>query len=169
MRGQQLSDIAAEALDGRTVDFAPLSDDFRAADLFLTKGALKSVDAPALKRLRKHRNRIFVDPVDEDLSDELAQYADVVVAASRVAADAYRERWPNNQVALVNHHVDPRVEAALAARPAIPFADAKIGYFGELVNTVQSPRIDQLVDFTLVDTSRQDALWFNLLPDYNVH
>ncbi|HPT95388.1 MAG TPA: hypothetical protein PLB94_06555 [Microbacteriaceae bacterium] len=91
------------------------------------------------------------------------------MAASRVAADAYRERWPNNQVALVNHHVDPRVEAALAARPAIPFADAKIGYFGELVNTVQSPRIDQLVDFTLVDTSRQDALWFDLLPDYNVH
>jgi len=62
MRGQQLSDIAAEALDGRTVDFAPLSDDFRAADLFLTKGALKSVDAPALKRLRKHRNRISSTP-----------------------------------------------------------------------------------------------------------
>lgn len=169
MRGQQLSEIAAEALDGRPVDFAPLSNDFRNADLFLTKGALKSVDAAGLRRLRKHRNRLFVDPVDEDLAEPLAQHADVIVAASRVAADAYRDRWPDKHVALINHHVDPRVTAALKRRTATTFTAAEIGYFGELVNTVQSPRIDEIVDFTLVDTSKQDERWFDMLPDYNMH
>lgn len=113
-----------------------------------------------LARLRKRHNRI---------SDELASSADVIVAASRVAADPYRERWPHKDVTLVNHHVDSRVAAALSARPVTTFAEARIAYFGELVNTVQSPRIDKLVDFTLVDTSRQDATWFDRLPDYNLH
>lgn len=169
MRGQQLSMIAATALNGRSVDFVPLSTEFRNTDLFLTKGALKTVDAATLRRLRKRHNRIFLDPVDEDLNDEFADVADVIVAASRVAADAYRERWPEKDVILINHHVDPRVAAALAARPTPTFTEARIAYFGELVNTVQSPRIGALVDFTLVDTSRQDSTWFDRLSGYNVH
>lgn len=112
-------------------------------------------------------NRIFVDPVDEGLTPGQLAAADVVVAASRSAFSEYRRAWPTAQVRLLNHHVDPRLERAAASAP--PVAGFRAGYFGELVNTVDTPAIRSRVDFVSVDTSRESTEWIGKAPLYSVH
>lgn len=171
MRGEQLSDIARRsALRDRDITYAPFTEHFRRHDLFLTKGALKSVEPSTIDAWRRQGNRVFVDPVDESLDDGRARAADVVVAASRTAYDSYRSQWPQLDVRLLNHHVDPRVARAMAERPKAPQQDhLRVAYFGELVNVVSSEAIADQVDFIHIDTSRRDDAWLSRLPDYNLH
>jgi hypothetical protein len=67
---------------------------------------------------------------------------------------------------LVDHHVDPRIQQLDISHREPVF---KAGYFGELVSTVQTPGIAKLVDFHLVDTSKQVTDWFNEIGDYTFH
>lgn len=169
MRGQQLSDLAAQALPARrSVEYVPLTADLRRSDLILTKGALKSVDPARLADWRRNGNRLFADPVDEKISDAIINDVDVIIAASRTAFDSYRSRWPSAEVAMVDHHVDPRVHAAMQRAPRT-LDEARFGYFGERINTVRSKRIARSVTFVQVSTARTDDTWFDLLPDFNVH
>lgn len=169
MRGSQLAQIAtATSLASRSVSLDPRTADFRRSDLFLTKGVLKTVDSDTLTRWRRRGNRLFADPVDEEIADEIADSVDVVVAASRTAFDDYRDRWPQTEVAIVDHHVDPRVRVAMA-RSQKTLDRPRMGYFGERINTIRSKRIARYVDFVQVSTARVDDVWFDRLPDYNVH
>lgn len=168
MRGRQLAELAGDtALSERGVAFRPLGERFRGSDLFLTKGVLKTADDALLRRWKRGGNRLFLDPVDEGLTPGQVEAADVVVAASRSAFDAYRRAWPGADVRLLHHHVDPRVE--LAAASAEPVPGFRAGYFGELVNTVDTPAIRGHVDFVSVDTSREDDAWIARTPHYSVH
>jgi len=168
MRGRQLADIALSTrLSEREVTYTALSLDLRDSDLFLTKGALKSLDAVALEQLRHRGNRLFADPVDEALSDDLASAVDGVVAASRTAFDDYRARWPRTPIAIVDHHVDPRVLDIM--RTPRDFDEARFGYFGEQMNTIRSKRIARVVDFVQVSTAVIDDSWIARLPTVNVH
>ena len=170
MRGAQLSNLlASSGFTDRPVDFQPFSTRFKHSDLFLTKGVLKAVTPEDLARSARRGNRLFVDPVDEDLSDEMAEQADVVVAASRTAEDAYRARWPSARVALLNHHVDPRVDAVVHQTKRGEIGEARAAYFGELENTIHTPSIAKIVDFVSIDTSRQDERWLSRLATYNLH
>lgn len=169
MRGRQLADIAARSsLSRRDIDYVPVGADLRRADLFLTKGVLKSVDDATLATWRRQGNRLFADPVDEPLRDGIADSVDVIVAASRTATDAYREQFPGTTVATVDHHVDPRVRA-LMERPYPALDQPRIGYFGERINTVRSKRIARTVQFVQVSTSTPDEGWIARLPEFNVH
>lgn len=167
MRGEQLSSIARHAMPRSDVSFAPMSRRFRSQQLFLTKGVLKSASHEDFSRWRDSGNRIFVDPVDESIPDGVVEFADVIVAASRSAAADYRDRYPRHQVALLDHHVDPRIAPIIShsARPV----NARIGYFGELANAFHSQQIESRVDFIPVDTSRQDPGWLTKLPHYSAH
>lgn len=169
MRGSQLAQIAAHTpLASRGIDLVPLTTDLHRSDLFLTKGVLKTVDDATLTAWRRHGNRLFADPVDESLSDRLAEAVDIVVAASRTAFDAYRAQWPTAEVATIDHHVDPRVTAAM--KLALPRLDEpRFGYFGERINTIRSRKIARKVEFVQVSTSRTDDTWFDRLPHFNVH
>lgn len=169
MRGSQLATISngSSILSERSVSFVPAEDEFRDSDLFLTKGAARTADAALLQRWRRKGNRIFFDPVDEAIPDELIDDSDTLVAASRSALSAYRERWPHLRVRLVNHHVDPRVTAAMSAAPRRE--RPRIAYFGELQNTVIPATIASVVDVHPVDTSREAQAWFSHLPPYAVH
>jgi hypothetical protein len=167
MRGQQLSAIAQRSpIAGRGVGYRAHTDPFRRSTLFLTKGVLKSVGPDILESWRRSGNRLYLDPVDEDLSDEIATAGDVIVASSFTAADDYRRRWPGADVRLLHHHVDPRVEALHGGRPHASFRAA---YFGELLNTVRSPALERAVDFTLVDTSRRDDSWLKKMTGASLH
>lgn len=170
MRGAQLSRLLAHSgSTERPVDYQDFSHRFKNSDLFLTKGVLKTIRPEDLVRSRRRGNRIFVDPVDEDLADEMVEQADVVVAASRTAEAAYRARWPFTRVVLLNHHVDPRVGAALKVAERGEFSGTRTAYFGELENTIHTPSIARMVDFVAIDTSRQDERWFSRLAPYNLH
>lgn len=169
MRGQQLADIAASTpLGAREIGFVPTTADSRRADLFLTKGALKSVSNATLAEWRRNGNRLFADPVDESLADEIVDAVDVVVAASRTAFDNYRERWPTAQIAIVDHHVDPRVRSVMGS-PHPSLDSPRFGYFGESINTIRSRKIARKVEFVQVSTSHADSAWIKRLPEFNVH
>lgn len=169
MRGSQLAQVASRTpLGSRAISLVPRTADLRRSDVFLTKGALKTVDVDTLTRWRRRGNRLFADPVDEDVPDEIVDSVDVVVAASRTAFDDYRRRWPSAEIAIVDHHVDPRVHAAID-RSQRTLDRPRVGYFGERINTVRSKRIARNVDFVQVSTARVDDSWFDRLPDYNVH
>lgn len=170
MRGRQLSEIAASTpLSQRAIAYEPFTVPVRGSDLFLTKGVLKTADPRQLRRWKRAGNRLFFDPVDEDVPEGLAPFADVIVAASREAARTYSERWPQADVRTLDHHVDPRVSSAMRSRSASTTGEFKAGYFGEIVNTVRTDAIARRVDFVLVDTSRQDEAWLARLPGFTFH
>lgn len=167
MRGFQLAEIAERHLGrGVRVNVRPLAPDFRRSTLFLTKGALKVATAPTLARLKARGNRLMFDVVDELPPDTTREFADVVVASSLTAFEAYSREFPRIPVALVNHHVDPRLDAAtVGARPDT----FRLGYFGERENAVLTPRIEEVVEAVHIDTSKEDTGWLASIRDFSMH
>jgi hypothetical protein len=166
MRGHQLSRIAEGALGRRArVRYSPLDADFRRSTLFLTKGALRVATAERLAALKAAGNRLLFDVVDE-APPPTSGFADAIVAASLTAFIDLQRDHPTREVVLVNHHVDPRLDAAARTPPADRL---RAGYFGELVNAVLTPRIEETVTPVLVDTSTQDPAWLGRLPEFNLH
>jgi len=167
MRGFQLADIAQAHLGRRVrVTVRPLGPDFRRSTLFLTKGALKVATAETLSRLKARGNRLMFDVVDELPPDTTGEFADVVVASSLTAFEAYAREFPRIPVALVNHHVDPRLDAATAGTHPDTF---RIGYFGERENAVLTPRIEEVVEAVHIDTSKEDTRWLESIRDFSMH
>jgi hypothetical protein len=166
MRGRQLSAIAERFLPARTIEFVPMGSPFRDATLFLTKAVLKHAEATELEELRKRGNQLLLDPVDGPLSPELAAHADVIVAASFTAFDDYCRAFPDAPVALLHHHVDPRIRTIDMTMRQDVF---RAGYFGKPKNTLVTPRIEERVDFFRVRASRRDDEWVRRLPDYTFH
>lgn len=167
MRGSQLARIAREALGERAdVSYSPLDAPFSRSTLFLTKGALKEATPELLTVLKERGNRLLFDVVDEVPPPTTNGFADLLVSASISAYVDHMRDFPRVDVALVNHHVDPRVEVIGGERPADRL---RVGYFGELVNAVLTPTITEVVDPILVDTSRTDDGWVSKLGDYNMH
>jgi hypothetical protein len=166
MRGQQLADIARQAVPGRPIALEPKEQPQRNADLFLTKGVLLETSGDELAGWKSRGNRLIFDPVDWTIPPELLDYADTIVAASLTAYDAYRESYPGRRIVLVNHHVDPRIRALDFSRPPAMF---KAAYFGLTKNTYRKGKLETLVDFVPVDTGKQDYGWLAKLPGYTFH
>lgn len=165
MRGDQLAKIAQATLPSETITYSRIDTDFKNSILFLTKGVLQTSTADDLRALKKSGNILLFDPVDSMLPPDKAALADVIVAASQIALEDYRQHFAAPTI-LVDHHVDPRLKKlTLAERPAA----LKIGYFGELVNAVITPRIEEKVDFISVSTRIQNDEWLNHLSDYLLH
>lgn len=164
MRGFQLAQLAREGMRDRSVRVAPLGAKIRHSAVFLTKGALKAATPADLDALQRAGNRLLFDPVDETPPPTTARYADVLVASSFTAFDHYSRAFPATRVALVNHHVDPRLKP-VGSRPAA----FRVGYAGEVVNALLTPAIEQHVEVLPVDTSREDTAWLDRIRDYTMH
>lgn len=170
MRGGQLAEIVrAEAPRSWRISYSKLSGGFRDSTLILTKGALKVLDSDQLEELRRRGNRLIFDVVDEVPPATTSEFADVLIASSIEAFVAYSREFSSTRVCLVNHHVDPRIDTALAGRIGGPVNQAKIAYFGEPINAVLTPEIRTRVEIVTVDTSRQDTEWMGMLGSFNVH
>lgn len=167
MRGEQLSALATQTL-GRaaTVRYSPLERRFRQSTLFLTKGALKELTPERGEQLRADGNRLLFDVVDEVVPPAIEHLPDALIASSLTAFDALSRQYPHIEVLLVNHHVDPRVQALAIPRGTQPFS---AGYFGEAVNAVLSPSIRSRIDVVELDTSRENAPWFDHLRGHTLH
>jgi|GEM_PF-1128987 len=164
LRGEQLSNLvkARYKLD-REVSYS--SDTaIQNRIIVLTKGFLKSTDAEALHELGKH-NVLVADFVDEPPKPELIKEIDVLMASSLLGYKSYMTRFPQVPTFHVTHHVDTRIPAGAAAKADV----LRAGYFGEIVNTIRSPEIEQLVKFNLVDTSKQTNSWIDDLSQFNFH
>ncbi|MFJ3425269.1 hypothetical protein [Leifsonia aquatica] len=148
------------------MSYSPLDSSFRNSTLFLTKNALKVASAERLDDLVRRGNRLLFDVVDE-AAPPTSGFADALVAASITAFVDLQRQFPAIEVVLVNHHVDPRLAAATTGDR--PRDRLRTAYFGELVNAVLTPRIEERVTPVLVDTSQQDPAWLGALRDFNLH
>ncbi|MGG7509597.1 hypothetical protein [Plantibacter sp. YIM 135249] len=167
MRGRQLSELARQHLGSRfSVDYVPLEASLRGRTLFLTKGAVKELSVARAEQLRAAGNRIYADVVDEELPPLLEGQPDAIVASSQTGFIDLARRHPESEVVLINHHVDPRVMALGIDAPTSQF---RVGYFGETVNAVLSPRLAGRVDVVPVDTSTASTAWIAKLPGHALH
>ena len=164
MRGFQLARIVRDNTSRLAVSVRPLDADHRRSVLFLTKGALKVATPAQLEQLARKGNRLLFDVVDEPPPPHTARFADTLIASSLTAFEEFSRDYPGTRVALVNHHVDPRIPG----RSAAP-SEFRVGYFGERVNAVLSDRIEQSVDVVHIDTSREDSAWLGRIGGYAMH
>lgn len=166
MRGEQLSKIAQKVL-GKRVYFTSTDYQYKNCTLFLTKWAIYSLSVKDLQILKSRQNKLIFDVVDGELSPKKTLFADVVVAASRTIYQQYRRTISRSvEVVTVDHHVDPRIRLVdWSNRPK----KLRIGFFGELINTWDTPKIREQVDFIPISTITQNQDWFNELPKYNLH
>ena len=163
MRGQQLSKIASSVIN--KVSYQPVSDGLVNSILFMTKGAIAASTVNLLYLLKNRGNILIFDPLDSTPSKDKMDLADVIVAASEYAQRLYGHYFPNKPCRLIDHHVDPRLpEIHHSAEDPL-----RIGYFGEPVNTISTPRIAKEISLVRVDTARLSCDWMNQLPKYNMH
>jgi hypothetical protein len=166
MRGRQLAEIARRAMPRREITYEPLRLGVRDSLIFLTKGALKAMTIEVLDDLKSGGNRLMFDVVDEAPPPYTSPYADMIVAASMTAFLDLSSQFPTIPIALVNHHVDPRITALAIHAPS---DNLRMGYFGESVNAILSPKIEEFVTAVSVDTARSSGGWLERLPDFNAH
>lgn len=167
MRGDQLSSIISKAIGNNyTVDFKPLNSGYRNSILFMTKSAVFTVSIDELDSLSDKGNILLFDANDGILDESKIKFADVIVASSSIALDGYSNKYPNKEVVLIDHHVDPRIHQGRRIEGDKP----KIGYFGEPTNTILTDKLSNLIDVFHVDTSSQDNIsWIKHINKYNVH
>ena len=163
LRGLQLQQIVARSLGGSRGVFYTSFDDIENSIVVASKGYIAQHGVAGLTKLREAKNFIIADFVDARPSAESVACVDVLLASSIRAYIDYRGRYPNVRTHHVTHHVDLR----------IPRHDSpghfQAGYFGEIVNTIMSKSLEEIVDFVSVDTSVTDTGWISRLPEYSLH
>lgn len=169
LRAIQLAELAAQRLGRvRVRDLAEVyNDSLHDEVLVFNKSCLQpQFLGGVLERLPAVRRRALclADPVDLQISDEVLERFDGVVAASIGQAEHLASRL-RDPVFLIHHHVDVRLPAAARECDA-----ARAAYFGELVNTWHVDSLNKLVDFFSVNTTNAIEIpWAQHLPFYNVH
>ena len=169
MRGKQLSVMAKKNLRKEyDVKFVTMNQPFKDSYLFFTKMAMQESTEGQLIQFKKDNNKIFFDVNDGKIDENKIKYADSIVVSSSVGSREYKKRYPNKRIILVDHHVDPRIKPL--REKGEKRKEAKIGYFGELTNTIVSERIAEIVDVIPVNTASQNDLsWIKQIRKYNVH
>ena len=170
LRAFQLAELAAQRLGEVHVrELAELNETAGEEVLIFNKSCLRQeFRSRVLERLPALRRRAvcLADPVDLPVADELLDRFDGVIASSFGQAEHFASR-PAKPVFLIHHHVDARLVGG--AKPQ-QWGGARIGYFGELVNTWHVDRLCDMVDFFSVDTTNALHIpWAQHLPFYNVH
>jgi hypothetical protein len=164
LRSQQLSDVVRSLYEGDRDIFYTDSLDIRDSIVILSKGFMKAHDPEVIRSLSR-ANVVVADFVDDPVNAELLDEIDVIMASSLTGYKDYLSKYGHKAIAHVTHHVDTRIGAQ--SKCAIDRFSA--GYFGELVNTISTRAIEELVSFNLVDTSRQALDWMGQLRQFNFH
>lgn len=166
MRGEQLSKIT-QRISGKHIYFTSTDYQYKNCVLFLTKWAIYSLSVEDLRKLKVRRNKLIFDILDGEIPEKKIKFADALVAVSETVYQKYKSTLPKRiMLFLVDHHIDPRIKSFnWTIRPT----KLKVGYFGELINTVITPKIKRKVDFIPVSNLVQNNDWFKELPKYNLH
>lgn len=167
LRGKQLSLIAKRALYPTKAYYTSTDYKYKNCTLFLTKWAIFTYSIKDLYELKLNGNKLIFDPVDSNVPPERSRYADIVVAPSETIYKKYKNKFPPPiKIVIVNHNVDSRLRKLNFSKRSKMF---KVGYFGEAINTVLTPKIKKLIDPFWVSTISQNNDWFKELPKYNLH
>ena len=166
MRSEQLSQIVKPKMKelGFKVNYTKIDDKYENSIIYMPKMVILTSSDKLLSKLKEKNNILIFDPIDGKSPDELMKYADVVVAASWEGYIFYKEKYHNKMIFRIDHHVDPRI------RPQCTHEAFKVGYFGNLSNTIITDNIQKAVDVFPVDTSSQkDLSWMKKMPSYSLH
>ncbi len=167
MRGEQLCGLLSKKNDHIYNIHYSTYNDFSNKILFLTKGFLKETTPEILNKMRLKGNVILADFVDEPPIIELIDEIDILIASSIKSFIYYKMNWPYKQSAHVTHHVDPRISNFINTNK---FDNAKIGYFGEIINTKTTRSISDIVEFVGVNcTNSREIEWMKKINGYNCH
>lgn len=131
--------------------------------VILSKGTLKEITVDQLWRLHRNGNTILADFVDDPVDPYIVPHIDGLVASSISAYIDYSKKYAGTEVVHLTHCVDTRLRSLAKQH------EFRIGYFGELKNTVASDRIKEHVNFHGVDTQRGDIDWTHKLHRYSCH
>lgn len=162
LRARQMYELVKKATDEDVV-YSPNEVIFNTL-VIATKGYIADRGAEGLQALKERGNLVFLDLVDRQPTQDVVAIADGLIASSIQAMKLYRSAWISKPCFHVTHHVDFRLQGRWQNTPKL-----KVGYFGELLNTVVDEDIARLVDFDHVDTSRIDLGWMGRIGNYNCH
>lgn len=169
MRGKQLSSLIKEHFSGRReVTYSANAGEIKNSILFLTKGYIKDSSISDLERLKSAGNILLCDFVDDIPDKEKVDIVDALIASSISSYKYYMTSMAHIPSFHITHHVDPRILRKIKDHPR-EFISCEIGYFGELLNTQYEDKINHLVSFHNVDTSKQETSWIKRVTDYNCH
>jgi hypothetical protein len=167
MRTFQLAEIVKKYL-GSKFNIVTCAQDFSISDsiLIISKWLALTLTKEQANKLKSQGNKIIFDMVDTNIDQHRTDIADLVIASSEGIANDYQKIINRDRVIVIDHHVDPRVQA-LRHHPISQF---KLGYFGEKENAYFTDKIAQKVDIFSIDTSSQrNNEWINSLNKYNIH
>lgn len=173
MRGEQLYTMVKnhfKVTSNKNVEviFSSNPNSINNSVIFATKGFLSTTTHAELQKLIKQGNLILADYVDAKINTEFIKYFEIIIAASISAYINYKVRFPNKNIELITHHVDPRIEK-LCTRGVRK--NNEIAYFGELVNTKITESAKQYIKFYNVDTSGKEieSSWINQVDKFEYH
>ncbi|MCG7520506.1 class I SAM-dependent methyltransferase [Ruegeria sp. Ofav3-42] len=165
MRSNQLASLLKEQLQDTaavscTTDLTSVEDSF----VVVGKRLMDRISDSQIHDLRMRNVAIAADPVDAVVSPEKASHYDMIIAASLNGLESIRATSSSTPSYLLTHHADLRIDVAAA-----PEDKLRVGYFGELVNTVGSETLGHLVDYNLITTNKLEDSWLTKLGNYNAH
>ena len=162
MRCFQAIEILSE-LKPELNTIATASTDVKDSIVILAKSKLKRIKTTDIERIKANNNIILADFVDDPIRLELVPFLDGVIAASISGYLYLTNTLAQTQVFHLTHAVDVRLPNPKNLE------SLKMGYFGELVNTVTDKGISKWVDFHLVNTKKTDVTWAQDICNYNCH
>lgn len=165
MRSLQLpAFLQREFGDGVKIQTATNIESVSNSLVIVGKQMLESMSPEALRSLRGQNVALAADPVDATFAAHKMSEFDIIIAASLKAL----QNPVNSQVSvphyLITHHSDPRITTM-----NVPNDRLRVGYFGELANTVGHGQLDHIVDYHRVNTSKANHNWLEQLGNYNAH
>lgn len=163
MRGRDLVQALDKSLES-DINFQYTSNfDQEGKGIWLTKGVLKDITLEEITKIKDRNLFVAADFVDDKLRKELLKYIDILIASSIKQYIYYKTYYPDKLIFRIDHLVDRRLPSIKVLN------EAKVGYFGELINALHSEGISDLVDIYLVNTKVPDSSWLEDLKKYNVH
>lgn len=139
------------------------SQDVSDSIVVVSKSVLKFATQGDIAALKKKNNILLGSFNDDPIDEAMGRRLDGLIASSICQFAEMKRICPDMPVFQLPPTVDERLPPPIDVKPQ------RIGYFGELSNTVSNNEIARHVDFFHVDTSRSGTDWMRRLPHYNCH
>lgn len=165
MRSIQLPEILRNTL-GDEIEVRSTKDQsgIENSIVIVGKRLMESLSEDSLHALKTKNVAVAADPVDLPISAEECGRYDLVISASFKALCRNSILAPSVEHHLITHHADPRIP------DIVPLSDhLRIGYFGEIMNTVGFGQLNEFIDYHSVSTKEVHDGWLDELPHYNAH
>lgn len=166
LRGRQLHDLAKPILReaGYSSDVVSHSQVWGSL-VILNKNLILNTSADVVRRFQVQDCLVAVDPLDGQISKDVLEASDVLIASSKRQTAYFSETFPRKPAYYIGHHVDLRI-----GQIDPPIDRLCVGYFGENYNAAHADCLSDRIDFHRTNTgTASDTSWMSMLNRYNAH